>query len=85
MRSIVRKSFGLGVTVVCVACGGGSDGTTPPDVNTMAKNAGDGQTAVVGQAAQVSPSVKITNQNASPKAGIAVTFAVTGGGGQATV
>ena len=84
MRSSVRKSFGLGVLAVCVACGGGSDGTTPADVNTITKNAGDGQTAVVGETAPVAPSVKVSNQNAAPIAGIAVTFAVTGGGGQAT-
>ena len=84
MRSSIRKYYGLGVLAVSVACGGGSDGTTPADVNTLAKNAGDGQTAVVGEAAPIAPSVKVSNQNASPIAGIAVTFAVTGGGGQAT-
>lgn len=73
------------VLVVLVAACGGSDGGTPPaDVNTMTINAGDGQTASVGSAPAVAPSVKITNQNQSPVANIAVTFAVASGGGQVT-
>jgi hypothetical protein len=63
------------------ACGG-SDGTAPADVNTMTKNAGDGQNVVVGEAAPVAPSVRITNQNQTPVPNVAVTFAVASGGGQ---
>ena len=85
MRAFAGKLASLGLLGTLASCGGGSDGGTPPnDVNTMTKNAGDGQTAVVGEAVPVAPSVKITNQNAAGVAGLAVTFTVASGGGQIT-
>lgn len=84
MRTVVRRHVGLCFLVAATACGG-SDGATPPaDVNTLTRNAGDGQTAAVGEAAPVAPSVRITNQNQTPVPNIAVTFTVASGGGQIT-
>jgi hypothetical protein len=43
--------------------------------------AGDGQTAIVGQAVAVAPQVRVLDANALAVAGATVTFSVTGGGG----
>jgi hypothetical protein len=45
---------------------------------------GDNQAAVQGTAVPVQPSVRVTDAAGNPVAGIAVTFAVTAGGGSAT-
>ena len=84
MCASIHRSIGLAFLIGLTACGGSDGGTPPADVNTMTKSSGDGQTAVVGEAAPVAPSVRITNQNQSPVANIAVTFAVASGGGQIT-
>jgi adhesin/invasin len=51
---------------------------------TIAKSAGDGQSAVAGAAVATAPSVKITNSSNVGVAGIAITFAVASGGGNIT-
>jgi hypothetical protein len=48
---------------------------------SIAADSGDGQTAVVGTAVAVRPSVIVRDQYNNPVPGVAVTFAVTGGGG----
>ncbi len=55
--------------------GGGNGGTT-----VMTLNDGDGQNGAAGATLAVAPSVKLTNDN-GPVANVAVTFAVTSGGG----
>jgi hypothetical protein len=50
---------------------------------TLGIHAGDGQTATVGTAVAVQPSVRIAEGN-TPLSGIPVTFVVTGGGGFVT-
>lgn len=45
------------------------------------KTAGDGQTATVGSPVATAPVVKVTDAGGNPVAGVAVTFAVTAGGG----
>lgn len=45
------------------------------------KVAGDAQTATAGSAVSVAPSVKVTDANGNPVAGVGVTFAVATGGG----
>jgi hypothetical protein len=47
-------------------------------------NAGDAQWATVGNAVAVAPSVLVTDAGGSPVSGVAVTFAVTSGGGSVT-
>ncbi len=51
---------------------------------TIALNAGNGQSAPVGTAVAVPPAVLVTDGFGNPKSGVAVTFAVTGGGGSVT-
>lgn len=50
----------------------------------LSLNAGNNQAAIAGQAVTVAPSVLVTDQFGNAVAGTAVTFAVTGGGGQIT-
>jgi len=47
----------------------------------MAINAGDGQSAAVGTAVAIAPSVIVRDQFNNPVAGVSVTFAVASGGG----
>ncbi|MGE0443282.1 MAG: hypothetical protein AB7L66_05330 [Gemmatimonadales bacterium] len=79
----------LGV-LFAAGCGGGSEPTSPPpppppppvdNVRNVAIQAGNNQTAKVGQAVAVPPSVRVTNSTGAPVAGVSVTFAVTAGGG----
>lgn len=51
---------------------------------SLAKNAGDNQTAVAGSAVAVPPSVLIKDANGNPKPDVSVTFAVASGGGSVT-
>ncbi len=51
---------------------------------TLAKTGGDGQTAEVATAVATPPAVRVTDSYGNPVAGVAVTFAVTGGGGSVT-
>jgi adhesin/invasin len=50
----------------------------------MVVNAGNGQSAVAGTSVSTPPSVKVTDANSNPVAGVQVTFAVTTGGGTVT-
>jgi len=45
---------------------------------------GDGQSATVSTAVSTAPTVRVEDAHANPVSGVAVTFAVTGGGGGAT-
>ena len=55
-------------------------GTAGP-ASTIAINAGDGQSATVGTAVAIPPSVIVRDQFNNPVAGVSVTFAVASGGG----
>jgi len=50
----------------------------------IALNAGNGQSAPIGTAVAIAPSVLVTDAFGNPKSGVSVTFAVTGGGGGVT-
>lgn len=85
-------SWTLGATAgenVLTATAGGlqvsfsATGTAGPATN-LAKNTGDGQSAVVGTAVATSPTILVTDASGNPISGIAVTFAVSGGGGSIT-
>jgi hypothetical protein len=52
--------------------------------STLAKSAGDAQTAVAGANVPVAPSVKVTDKFGNPVAGVLTTFAVASGGGSVT-
>lgn len=49
--------------------------------SAMAKAGGDGRVATVGTPTDTAPGVRITDALGNPVSGVAVTFAVTGGGG----
>ncbi len=51
---------------------------------SIAKNAGDNQTAIAGGAVSIPPSVIVKDTNGNPKSGVSVTFAVAGGAGAVT-
>jgi hypothetical protein len=61
------------------------DPTVPPGPPTsLSIVAGDGQTGTVGAALPVRPSVRVSDADDRPLAGVTVTFAVTAGGGLVT-
>ncbi|MDO8501179.1 MAG: pre-peptidase C-terminal domain-containing protein [Gemmatimonadaceae bacterium] len=51
---------------------------------SLARNAGDNQTAAVGSAVPIPASVIVRDANGNPKSGVSVTFAVVSGGGSVT-
>jgi hypothetical protein len=51
---------------------------------SLARNAGDNQTAEAGSAVPIPPSVVVKDANGNPKSDISVTFAVVSGGGSIT-
>ncbi|HJS42094.1 MAG TPA: hypothetical protein VJ755_01360, partial [Gemmatimonadales bacterium] len=57
---------------------------TAGSASSIAINAGNGQSATVGAAVAASPAVIVRDQFNNPVAGVAVTFAVTSGGGSVT-
>jgi adhesin/invasin len=56
----------------------------PANASSIAIYAGNNQSATVNSVLPVDPSVKVTDGNNNPVAGIAVTFAVASGGGNIT-
>lgn len=70
-------------------CGGAEAPTTPPPppptvATSVAVAGGDQQTARIGSAVSVAPSVVVKDQSGHVMAGVQVTFAVSAGGGQAS-
>ncbi len=65
-----------GVTAPITTVAGGAD--------RIAATGGDGQSATVGTAVAVVPSVRVTDVHGNPVAGVTVTFAVASGGGSVT-
>ena len=51
---------------------------------SLAKNAGDNQSAVAGSAVPIPPSVIVKDANGNPVSGVSVSFAVASGGGSVT-
>lgn len=51
---------------------------------SLARNAGDNQTAAAGSAVPIPPSVVVKDANGNPKSDVSVTFAVVSGGGSIT-
>ncbi|HEX5385794.1 MAG TPA: Ig-like domain repeat protein [Gemmatimonadales bacterium] len=78
-QTVVAKPTGNGAPANLSATFTATAAASPPA--RVAKSAGDGQTANAGSEVAVPPAVKVTDANDNPVAGVAVTFAVTGGGG----
>ncbi len=86
MRVPVLCLFACVAAVTIVGCGGGSGSpaqpTIPPVVpGTLAKAAGDGQSAVAGQTVAVAPSVTLLDSRGIAMANTTVTFTIGAGGG----
>jgi hypothetical protein len=84
MRFMAQGCRILAAAVLIAACDGG--GVTPPPVTPplvatgLAAASATTQTAVAGTAVAEAPTVRVTDQNGQPLAGVAVAFAVAGGG-----
>lgn len=80
-----RSWYALVVAVTLAACGGGdgpptgNNSNTPAAVTPVATTAG--QQAPAGTAVANAPAVRVTNSAGTGLSGVAVTFAVTAGGG----
>lgn len=81
------------LSIALAACGGGgstrSSGdqnpTNPPaTTRSIAKVAGDAQSATVGAAVAIAPSIKVSTTAGAAVSGVAITFAVASGGGSVT-
>jgi probable HAF family extracellular repeat protein len=82
----VGKGYGItGKGVVAGECSNHATIWTPGSEggNSIAIDAGNNQSAAVGTAV-APPSVKVTDGGGNPVAGVAITFAVTAGGGSVT-
>jgi uncharacterized protein YjdB len=86
--SVFDPNHSASVTVTVQAAPGGPGTPVPPgqpgQPATVSIVAGDGQTGTVGAALPVRPSVRVLDANATPLAGVSVTFAITAGGGHVT-
>jgi adhesin/invasin len=58
--------------------------SSPITMDTLAVEAGNGQSATAGSAVAVAPKLHVTDKNGNPVSGLAVTFVVASGGGSAT-
>lgn len=86
MRVPVLCLFACAAAVTIVGCGGSPDSpaqptSTPVVPGTLAKAAGDGQSAVAGQNVAVAPSVSLVDSRGVAMANTPVTFTVGAGGG----
>lgn len=76
------RLFWLGpAAIVAAASCSGSDGIAPPSATAIALVSGDHQTGTVGQALAQPLVVRVTDKNDAGVAGVAVSWATTGGGG----
>ncbi|HEU0298424.1 MAG TPA: hypothetical protein VFR37_03200 [Longimicrobium sp.] len=71
----------MGALAVLLAACSGDGGTGTPRPTTVVAASPTSQTALAGEAVSEAPSVRVTDQQGQAMAGVAVTFAVTGGGG----
>jgi hypothetical protein len=78
-RAALRR-WSLVATVVAGACSGG-DGTSPPKPAAVQVTSGAGASATVGTALTTAPTFTVTDASGNALGNVAVTVAVTGGGG----
>ena len=83
MRATGRWAICL-VLLLLPGCGGNGGVEPGPVATSIAPNGGNNQSAAPGFPVPTSPSVSVTDANAEPVSGIAVTFAVASGGGSLT-
>lgn len=86
-RLIFRALLLLLVGGIVLSCGddeGSGSGGSTDSLYTLAKVAGDSQTAAPGASVATDPMVMVLDQHNVPVAGVVVSFSVTGGGGGIT-
>jgi LysM repeat protein len=85
MKSICQgwRASVLGAVVLLAACdgGGGGGGVAPAAPTAVVAASATTQSAVAGTAVAEAPAVRVTDQRGQAMAGVAVTFAVSSGGG----
>lgn len=79
-RYAVRR-YSLVVSFLAAACGGGEGGTAPPKPTAVQASSGAGASATVGTALTSAPTFTVTDASGNALGNIAVSVAVTGGGG----
>ncbi|MDQ8165171.1 MAG: hypothetical protein P3A28_05365 [Gemmatimonadota bacterium] len=86
MRVPVLCLFACAAAITIVGCGGSADSPAQPTITavvagSLAKAAGDGQSAVAGQNVTVAPSVTLLDTRGIAMVNAPVTFTVAAGGG----
>ncbi len=79
-RHAVRH-YSLVATLLAAACGGGDGGTSPPKPTAVQSASGAGASATVGTALTAPPTFTVTDASGNALGNIAVSVAVTSGGG----
>lgn len=79
-RHAVRR-YSLAVILLGAACGGGDGGTAPPKPTAVQSASGAGASATVGTALTSAPTFTVTDASGNALGNIAVSIAVTSGGG----
>lgn len=75
------RRYSLVCTLLVAACGGGDGGTAPPKPTAVQSASGAGASATVGTALTSAPSFTVTDASGNALGNIAVSVAVTSGGG----
>jgi hypothetical protein len=79
MTMTLRQLTGVFAATLATACGGGNEpSATPANLEIVT---GNGQSAPVGSAVPVAPTVLVTDESGNPVAGARVTFTPASGGG----
>ena len=80
---IAFRSTAAALVFACIACDGGKS-VEPPAPTSIVANTGTSLTAAASSVVSPPPSVRVTDQNSEPMAGVTVKFEVTSGGGSVT-
>ena len=84
LRTIVSSLPPVGLLVLQLSCGGDASGPGTSQATSIAPNSSTVTTAAPGTQVTELPSVLVTDGSGRPMTGVAVTFAVTTGGGSVT-
>ncbi len=75
------RRWSLVATFLIAACGGGDGGTSPPKPTAVQSASGSGASATVGTALTSAPTFTVTDASGNALGNVAVSVAVTSGGG----
>ena len=80
---VAFRSTAAVLVFACIACDGGKS-VEPPVPTSIVANTSTSLTAAASSVISPPPSVRVTDQNSEPMAGVTVKFEVTSGGGSVT-